>query len=338
MVYTGKDIRNSKSETLQPMPLDELLRRIEAQEGELAAFTGRLRKVRALDETAYRGLKTNLPFFMMAEFRQGLRNGEHFQQIQGFCIDIDSLDPVGQDAHELLKARLIQDEHALAVFTTPSGCGLKVLFQLHQPCDSSGLFTGFYRAFAKDFAVRYGLMGKVDMKNCDVTRVHFYCSDPGILRNPLFRAIHIEEWLNQNREESDLFQSTDMNREAEPETREIDYASIMEKLGGGAPKKAAKTYFVPDVLYAAEPRIRACIEMVSGMEIKELRPIQYGLKFIVMHHGNEGEVNVFSGRKGFSVVQSPRGGTHAGLNKLLQGLIEKALYMPQYSQGYEADQ
>jgi hypothetical protein len=100
----------------------------------------------------------------------------------------------------------------------------------------------------------------------------------------------------------------------------IDYAAILEKLGGSKPNKPARDFFVPDALYRLEPAIHAILEK-QDISVLEVRPIQYGLKFIAMHNGFQGEVNVFAGKRGFSVVRSPRNGTHPGLNELLHGLI-----------------
>jgi hypothetical protein len=58
------------------------------------------------------------------------------------------------------------------------------------------------------------------------------------------------------------------------------------------------------------------------MVVIEERGIQYGLKIRVKHErGGEAEVNVFYGKHGFSVVQSPKNGTHPDLNQVLEQLI-----------------
>lgn len=323
-VFTGTDIRNSRNDVLQPMDMSSFLRLISNAHEELQSITERLRKVRDLNMAAYQGLKCNLPYFLMASFNQNLRHGEGFQAIHGFCLDIDGIAPVGSLEHIELKTKLADDTHALAVFTTPSGCGLKVICLLEEPCTDAPTFSAFYKNFAAAFADRYGLKGKLDMKTADVTRVHFYCSDANMLRNTAYEPVRMSSWGHAAEPGPVTLTGSD-TRQADTGSV-VDYDAILARLGGQPRHKPAKNYFVPDELYAAEPEMRKALTM-AGIEVKEMRPIQYGLKFIGQHQGNEGEVNVFAGKKGFSVVRSPRNGTHSGLNNLMHALLCKALFV-----------
>lgn len=323
--YLGRDIRDSRNDVLQPSTFEAFADSILQPSPDLEGLTDRLRKVRRLDKGAYQGLKTNLPYFILSRFRHNIRATHHFEEIYGFCMDIDGIDEVGNEAHETLKKKLAADPCAMAVFTTPSGAGLKVVFLLAEPCREPHQFTRFYKIFTESFAMRYGLSGKVDRKTCDVTRVHFYCADRQMFVNANPERIVLETWLKH-----DLFQAApaaEIQADEKEETKSepaIDYAAILEKLGGSKPNKPARDFFVPDALYRMEPAIHTMLEK-QGISVLEVRPIQYGLKFIAMHNGFQGEVNVFAGKRGFSVVRSPRNGTQPGLNDLMHGLIARLI-------------
>lgn len=59
----------------------------------------------------------------------------------------------------------------------------------------------------------------------------------------------------------------------------------------------------------------------AGVTIAEVINIQYGKKIRFKMGMKQAEVNLFYGKRGFSVVQSPRTGTNADLNQLMANLI-----------------
>jgi hypothetical protein len=60
----------------------------------------------------------------------------------------------------------------------------------------------------------------------------------------------------------------------------------------------------------------------TGVILYEIINIQYGKK-LRFKTGNRGaEINLFFGRRGFSVVQSPRCGTSEEFNVLMANMIE----------------
>ena len=60
-----------------------------------------------------------------------------------------------------------------------------------------------------------------------------------------------------------------------------------------------------------------------GVVISEVINIQYGKKIRFKMGLKQAEINLFFGKKGFSVVQSPRSGTNAELNQLMAELINE---------------
>ena len=65
----------------------------------------------------------------------------------------------------------------------------------------------------------------------------------------------------------------------------------------------------------------------TGMVIKEVINISYGKKIKTVVGVKEAEVNLFHGKKGFSVVQSPKTGTTPEMNQMLADLIQVFLQM-----------
>ena len=59
----------------------------------------------------------------------------------------------------------------------------------------------------------------------------------------------------------------------------------------------------------------------TGVQLYEVQDIQYGKKLRFRMGQKLAEVNLFYGKRGFSVVQTPRGGTSAELNELMVQLV-----------------
>lgn len=86
--------------------------------------------------------------------------------------------------------------------------------------------------------------------------------------------------------------------------------------------KAAKSreVFVPEELKIIMSGLQCYIED-AGLVLDETVNIQYGKKLRMSLGLRQAEVNVFYGRRGFSVVVSPRSGTDKELNEVAANLI-----------------
>lgn len=84
-----------------------------------------------------------------------------------------------------------------------------------------------------------------------------------------------------------------------------------------------------------EPYIPECLDDIigdlkkyiedTGIIVYEIVNIQYAKKIRCKMGLRLGEVNLFYGKRGFSVVQSPRSGTSTELNALLADLVTSYL-------------
>lgn len=62
-----------------------------------------------------------------------------------------------------------------------------------------------------------------------------------------------------------------------------------------------------------------------GLQVTEIHNIQYAKKIRARLGHRDAEINLFYGKRGFSVVISPRLGTDEELNTLLADLVKRFL-------------
>ncbi|WP_346710604.1 hypothetical protein [Phocaeicola salanitronis] len=85
-------------------------------------------------------------------------------------------------------------------------------------------------------------------------------------------------------------------------------------------KKEQKPVFVPQVLNDIIDDLKQYVEQ-TGVVVTEIKNIQYGKKMRFALGLKQAELNLFFGKKGFSVIVSPRTGTDEGLNQLMVDLV-----------------
>ena len=83
--------------------------------------------------------------------------------------------------------------------------------------------------------------------------------------------------------------------------------------------------YVPDQLNTIIGNLVSFVEH-TGLVVSEVIDIQYGKKLRISMGLKQAEVNVFYGRRGFSVVKSPRSGTSEELNEITADLIQTFIY------------
>ena len=89
------------------------------------------------------------------------------------------------------------------------------------------------------------------------------------------------------------------------------------------PHKATieKDIYVPDILNNLEESLKEYVNDI-GFLVTSVINIQYGKKIKAELGLKKAEVNLFYGKRGFSVVISPRTGTDDSLNSLLAETVE----------------
>ncbi len=339
MILYGNNI-TSVQEPLAKMPVANIWHAVKNPKPETLALIRQLRIIRAIDYKRYSVLKRQLPYFVCGIFSPPCRRSEHFAYIEYFMLDIDRI-AEKQLSVEELKRRLIQDERVMLCFVSPGEDGLKLMFKLEERCFDKGLFALFYKAFSVRFARQYQLEQVLDMKTSDVTRACFFSYDPDAfyrpdaekvslkgyvsLDNPLAISDLKRELEQEQKQKQDLENDSSGSAETPKEPKSDVDADIIRNIKAILNPKAAKRLetpvYVPEQLNEVVDDLRKYIEQ-TGVEVHEIVNIQYGKKIRMRMRLKQAEVNLFFGKRGFSVVKSPRAGTDSELNDLMTGLIQ----------------
>jgi hypothetical protein len=333
MLYFADNLLDSNT-VLQALSLEAVFHRVR-DDAALREDIARLRRVRQIDKSAYARLKARLPYFCGARFEGGIRRSAHFEQIGWMILDVDHYDGPEADL-EALRVRLCADERVALLFRSPGGDGLKLVFRLQEPCTDTKQFSDAYKGFAFAFGEQYGLERYIDFRTCDATRVCFLSSDPGAYVNPMAETVAWQRYLPEQVQPvlvQALFSASATEGVVAPEkpgcSHQIHpetYADILRKLQTRArPNPLKRDVFVPEALQAAVPAVVQALS-AEGIEVTEQRDIQFGCQLIARHGNNTAAVNVFYGKKGFSVVLVPRKSDHPQLGDLLVFVAEQAIY------------
>ncbi len=289
-----------------------------------------LREMLALDPEEYQRFKRHLPYFLLVVFKPPYRKIENVNEIYGFIIDVDKCSRI--DVHpEMLKEQLSQDENILLMFTSPSGDGLKVLFYFEAPLTDPYAYQGFYKQFVEQWAARHNLIGAVDTRTHDASRVCFLSYDPNAYWNekalPVsFEAAHTLP-TTKNIPEIITSETNTNSQESESESTKEEVPDevirkIKQLLDLSRPRpKRKKHIFVPPEIKSITPCILENLEEV-GLTIIAVNYIHYGVQIQFSSETKQGEVNVFFGkRRGYTVVPTSRSTMDHEFSKLTVQLI-----------------
>lgn len=330
MLSVGSNITSS-ADALKNVRVDYLYHSLRNPKPEIVSRMNQLRIIRNLDAKQYSTLKRSLPYVVCGHFNPPYRRTENFAYTEYFILDIDHVYEKGRDVVEV-KNKLKGDPRVLLAFLSPGEDGLKVLFRLKERCYDSGLYSLFYKAFLKDFSLHYGLEQVIDERTSDVCRACFISVDSDVYYNPNAEAVDMDFFLPKD-DVSALFDmkasmAQEMKQQisqAEKEPHNVDpNAEIMMRVKALLnPKAAAKIKsepYVPQRLDDIMGELKQYIEE-TGIVLYEMENIQYGKKLRFRMGQKLAEINLFYGKRGFSVVQTPRCGTSADLNELMVQLI-----------------
>lgn len=336
MISFGRNLTSS-ADKLEKMPLKQFYDMLRNPSSEMVAKLRQLQIVKDLDKKQYGVLKRQLPYMVAASFNPSFRLTENFAFAEYFIVDIDHLSDKGISLTELRK-RLKADSRVVLCFASPSGDGLKVVFRFSERCYDAGKYALFYKLFVASLARQYGLEQVVDTRTSDVTRACFLSIDAEAYYNPDAEPVVMDGYVDfENPREAfgkkkmmEMMEAEFPFAEAEEDVRPKDpdsdvMARIKAKLN---PKQAAKEEkrepYVPDELNQIMNGLKSFVED-TGVLLYETINIQYGKKLRFKVGLKQAEINLFYGRRGFTVVQSPRVGTNEELNALMADLIESYL-------------
>lgn len=341
MLLAGANIRSS-ADALKKITVEYLYHSIKNPKPQVEALVRQLRIIRNLNAKQYSDSKRQLPYVVCGFFSPPYRRTEHFAYIEYFFVDIDHIESKGLNIKEV-RARIEQDKRVHLSFLSPSEDGLKVLFKLKERCYDAGLYSLFYKAFVGQFSMEYQLEQVIDGKTCDVSRACFVSADSQVFYREEIEEVDVKNYLNLN-SSTELFdqkrelervqikQEPEEGKEEEKEARIVDPdVEVMERIKGLlAPTKQKwinekSPVYIPEQLNEIMADLKRYIEN-TGIIVYEVLNIQYAKK-IRMRLGTQlAEINLFYGKKGYSVVQSPRGGTSATLNEMMADLVNAFIW------------
>lgn len=334
MIQFGNKITQA-GDPLQKMEVAKLYQSICHPKQPFQDFIAQLRAIKTVDENQYRELKKQLPYFVCGIFHPAVRRQENFAGIEHFIIDLDHLEKAGLDKG-VLCGQLREDPEISFFFTSPGGDGLKVLFNLAEPCRDAALFSAFYKLFARRFAEKYGLLETIDLRTSDVTRACFVSHDPEAWYALEVNPVRMEDYvtgLDFDKTEKALKEADDFMKEhgldkGPPEKPGLDneiLLQIKQKLNPKFRDPKKKDFIVPAQLDEILPVLLERLPAYA-LELAETEPIQYGRKVKLKAGLLWAEVNIFFGKRGFSVVKTTKAGSNAELAELAAQAINEILF------------
>lgn len=332
----------SAADKLQTIELSEIYKMITHPSDEFQIQIERLRTVKSIDGKQYALLKRSLPYFVCGQFNPAFRRIQNFSVISWFVLDIDHCREKGLDL-SLLRLKLQNDNRVCMSFLSPGQDGLKIVFHLKSPCYDASLFSLFYKEFAQRFSDLYGLEQVIDMRTSDVSRACFISSDSAAFYREQPEAVDTNEYILQddvqflldlkNSQEHLNTKLPTTNKKEDVSEKEPDLQTLQHIREVLNMKKLPQTYRpvpVPAILNNVISGIVHDIED-KGIQVDAVSNIQYGKKIRIKLGILMGEINLFYGKKGFSVVKSPKRGSSAELNDAAAEIIEYSLTQNNFS-------
>lgn len=301
----------------------------------LSRTVQQLRFIKTLNEKQYTIMKRELPFITTSWFNPRVRKQDHFAYSECLVLDVDH---IAQKQHsiDILKEQLKQDSRIMLMFTSPSNDGLKLFFRLNEKIYDPVKYSLFYRQFGTDFSMQYGLEQIIDLSTCDVSRACFMSYDTGAYLNTEAETLDTYSWIPKT--DYELTELCDKNpalkQHIKPQQTKSHLSTpidpdeeilrdIKEWVGVRVKKiqqEKEKDIYVPDKLVDLQALI---IEFLASkqLEVYESRNINYGIKLKIKLGDKDAEINIFLGKRGFSVVESPKQGTSSELNRVAKELL-----------------
>jgi hypothetical protein len=219
-------------------------------------------------------------------------------------------------------------------FKSPGGDGIKVMFKLKENCHDASLFSAFYKIFGHHFGEKTGLLDVLDIKTSDVTRACFMSYDEEAYYNEDCECIDINDYLNKENIEQieknikEIELKFDEQLSEIPKTNQNLEQDVLDRIKAKLNPKlktiAEKQFFVPKEI---DNHISLLTEELAALslELYETEPIQYGRKIRIKTGRMFAEINIFYGKRGFTVVKTNKSGTNEALADLASKAIEQIL-------------
>ena len=337
MISLGRNIRQP-NDRLEKIPLDQLVGKIRNPKQKFIDFIVQLRRIQTIDVKKYRELKTKLPYVVAATFNPAYRKIDNFAFTQYFILDLDHLSDKEIDIN-LTTEKLKADPRVVLIFRSPSNDGLKLFFKFTNPFYDAGKYTLFYKLFAQKFATDYSINQVVDKQTSDVSRACFVSYDPEAWFNNDAKPIDADKYINFDNQlqvieiehqikKSDKEQAKNkIISDSDITKQDLDsliIKQIRERLNPKLIIKREKQIFVPKELDSIIDLIKSNLTEY-GFEIEDIVNISYGKQFRIKIQHLKAEINIFYGKRGFTVVKSSKSGMNTELVNVAHDIIANIL-------------
>ncbi|OYT14617.1 MAG: hypothetical protein B7C24_17355 [Bacteroidetes bacterium 4572_77] len=323
--YTGQNIQQTAHLT-EETTLFDLYMSIVEPSPVLVQSIHSLIEVKSMGPEAYRKLKMRLPYFIGSQFKDNIRRAENFVSAHYFVMDLDHC-LIDLDDEEKLKTKFRDDKRIALMFTSPGAEGLKLVFGFKNPIVNTQVFSNFYTAFAQEFAKHYGLEKYVDFSTKDASRICFFSIDPKAYINEEYIAVDADKYVST----FDLLNQEKQEESKEPTPKEgltdDKYADILKKLNPKTPKKK-KEYFVPEIIVSVFSVLQNKAKK-WGLPIVMHKDISYGKQLIFEKDKVKAIVNLYYGKRGFSIVATNKQGSNERFAEICVRFIESVVYEPE---------
>lgn len=334
MFSVGSNVRNN-SEPLKKVTPEYLFNALRSPKPEFLSRIRQLRIVRQINESQYVQLKQQLPYFVCASFNPPFRNTKNFAFTEYFIMDIDHICEKGLILDDL-RRKIESDSRTMMCFLSPGEDGLKVIMKLKDRCYDAGVYSVFYKKFVYEFSLQYDLQQVLDIRTSDVTRACFMSVDSSAYYNPDAEPVDMAEIIDMEDSSVLLMQKKEVEESMSALTEIADSSSnavevrepdddAMERIRGLLNMKTKKVsverpVFVPAILDTIQGELSNYVRDI-GFMVSDIINIQYGKKIRAKLGLKNAEINLFYGKRGFSVVVSPKTGTDGTLNVLLADTV-----------------
>lgn len=334
MFSVGSNVRNN-SESLKKVTPEYLFNALRSPKPAFLSRIRQLRIVRQINESQYVQLKQQLPYFVCASFNPPFRNTKNFAFTEYFIMDIDHICEKGLILDDL-RRKIESDSRTMMCFLSPGEDGLKVIMKLKDRCYDAGVYSVFYKKFVYEFSLQYDLQQVLDIRTSDVTRACFMSVDSSAYYNPDAEPVDMAEIIDMEDSSVLLMQKKEVEESMSALTDIADSSSnaveirepdddAMERIRGLLNMKTKKVsverpVFVPAILDTIQGELSNYVRDI-GFMVSDIINIQYGKKIRAKLGLKNAEINLFYGKRGFSVVVSPKTGTDGTLNVLLADTV-----------------
>lgn len=337
MLMAGRNIRDV-GDKLMKVKLDYLYHSIRNPKPEIATLIRLLRTVKDIDKNRYAHVKKQLPYFVCGTFTPPYRAMENFAYIEHFVIEISRLTEKGIDA-DALKQNLLKDKRVCLMFSSPSKDSIKILFILANRCYDIGVFSAFYNIFVKHFLNKHQIDADATTYNANVMQTCFISVDECAYYNAYAESVDIDEFFNMN----DPVAVFDSIREVKVTIKEQKKENKVKDEADNKDLSKETVLHIKEVLLGTNSvahdkkpvtdvsEMDKLVEGIRvfagdhGVEMTNIQNMLHARKMRFTMNGNNAEINLFKGSKGYFAVQSPVGNTSKRFSRIVIEIINAYL-------------